>query len=146
MLNLTDMEDLLLSRIKEQLPYVVTVESYQGQIKEDMAETVIRTPAVLALLKNTVGSPSSFGEYSNTYKFNLIVVCRNLRSRQAARREEGGVYQILEDLRQALTDFILDPELQPVSFEQEEAFFVTKEWAIYFASYSCQQEWNTEES
>ena len=142
-LDVGQIEDLLLDRIRAELPYLATVESYQGQIKEDVEQIAIRTPAVLALLKDASGIPASFGSYDDLYRFTLIVACRNLRGQEAARREEGGAYQILGDLRRALRDYELSPELEPLGFEQDEAFFITKEWAIYFATYTAKQEVDT---
>lgn len=143
MLSLTEIEDLLLARIKAQLPYLVTVESYQGQIDEkaiEDAKVVIRTPAVLVLLKKTAGSLIAFNEVEETYEFTLIIACRNLRGQEAARREDGGAYQILTDLRRALWDYTLAPALLPLEFVLDDAFLVTREWAIYFATYTTKQE------
>lgn len=144
-LTIGQIEDLLLARVALGLPYLATVESYQGQIKEDIQQVIIRTPAVLALLQDTLGAPLSCGEIELTHNFKLIVVCRNLRGREAARREEGGAYQILGDLRRALADYVLAKELQPLAFEKDEVFFITNEWAIYFSTYTVKQEIETDE-
>ena len=147
-LTLAEIEDLLLARIRARLPYLLTVDSYQGQIDEKALEdgqVVIRTPAVLALLKKTAGAPLAYGEGEETYEFTLIVACRNLRGQEAARREDQGVYQILQDLRRGLWDHSLAPELQPLDFVQDDAFFVTREWAIYFATYTVKQEVETDD-
>lgn len=146
-LSLTEIEDLLLARIRAELPYLLTVDSYQGQIDEKLlsdGQVVIRTPAILVLLKKTTGAPLAFGANEETYEFTLIVACRNLRGQEAARREDQGVYQILQDLRRGLWDYQLAPELLPLDFVQEDAFFVTREWAIYFATYTVKQEVETD--
>ena len=142
-LSLTEIEDLLLARIRAELPYVATVTSYQGQIDEKSLEdgkVLIRTPAILALLKKTTGQSFTYGTVEETYEFTLVVAHRNLRGQEAARREEQGVYQILQDLRWGLWGYQLAPELQPLDFVQEDAFFVTRDWAIYFATYTAKQE------
>lgn len=146
MLSITAIEDLLMARIREQLPYLATVESYQGAVDEAaLAEgrmPVLRVPAVLPMLHARPAAPGEYGAGNDdlTHNFRLVVVCRSLRGQEAARRDGQGAYQILEDLRTALSGYLLAAELQLVRFTGDEALFVTREWAAYAANYSILQE------
>jgi phage gp37-like protein len=146
MLTITEIEDLLIARIKAELPYLAEVSSYKGQLEKEIAELVLRTPAVLVSLQELPGEPASFAEfgalsgYALTYTFSLAVVCRDLRGEAASRRGDTGAYRILDDLFAALRDHILDNGLQPLAYNKAEAILITKEVVIFAANYSVVQE------
>lgn len=146
MLTITQIEDLLIARIKAELPYLADVSSYKGQLEKKIAELVLRTPAVLVSLQELSGEPTTFVEmggvssYALTYVFSLAVVCRDLRGEAAGRRGDTGAYRILDDLFAALTDYILDADLQPLAYNEAEALLITKEVVIFAATYTVTQE------
>jgi phage gp37-like protein len=145
-LTITQIEDLLIARIKAELPYLAAVESYKGQLEKEIAELVLRTPAVLVSLQELFGEPAAFVEmgalsgYALTYTFSLAVVCRDLRGEAAGRRGDTGAYRILDDLFAALADHILDDGLQPLAYNKAEALLITKEVVIFAATYTVTQE------
>ncbi|TSA12011.1 MAG: DUF1834 family protein [Deltaproteobacteria bacterium] len=140
MLTITQIEDLLIARIKAELPYLPEVSSYNGQLEKEIAELVLRTPAVLVSLQELSGEPASFGEYVLTYTFSLAVVCRDLRGEAAGRRGDTGAYRILDDLFAALKDHTLDSVLAPLAYNKAEAMLITKEVVIFAATYTVTQE------
>jgi phage gp37-like protein len=140
MLTITQIENLLIARIRESLPYLVEVASYQGQLEKEIAELVLRTPAVLVSLQELPGETASFEGYALTYTFSLAVVCRDLRGEAASRRGDTGAYRILDDLYAALKDHALDAQLQPLSYDKAEALLITKEVVIFAATYTVMQE------
>jgi len=140
MLTITQIEDLLIARIRAELPYLAHVDSYKGQLEQEISELVLRSPAVLVSLQELPGEPASFGEYELAYTFSLTVVCRNLRGEAAGRRDDTGAYRILDDLFTALKDHSLDSNLTPLAYNKAEAMLITKEVVIYAASYTVTQE------
>ena len=140
MLTITQIEDLLIARIKDQLPYLAEVASYKGQLEKEIAELVLRTPAVLVSLQDLPGETQSFEGYVLSYIFSLAVVCRDLRGEASGRRGDTGAYRILDDLFTALRDHALDAQLEPLIYHKAEAHLITKEVVIYAATYSVMQE------
>ena len=146
MLTITEIEDLLIARIQAKLTYLAHAGSYKGELEKEIAELVLRTPAVLVSLQNLSGEPAAFQEfgdlssYSLTYAFSLAVVCRDLRGEAAGRRGDTGAYRILDDLFAALADQVLGGGLQPLAFHKSEAILLTKEVVIFAADYSVVQE------
>lgn len=140
MLTITQIEDLLIARIQDQLPYLVEVASYKGQLEKEIAEMVLRTPAVLVSLQELSGAAGTFGENDLTYTFSLGVVCRDLRGEASGRRGDTGAYRILDDLFGALEDYALSSSLLPLTFTKAEAVKITKEVVIFATNYSVAQE------
>jgi len=139
--HLADLEDALLNRIREQLPYLAEVDSYQGQIDEDLQIRGVRFPAVLALLEDQSGEQLSKTTTGLTPTFRLLVCCRNLRGEQAARRENYGVYQILDDLKDALIGQKLGLDIDGLVFIKEESTLIRKDNVVYSASYALGNIW-----
>ena len=140
MLTITQIEDLLIHRIRAELPYLAHADSYKGQLEQEIAELVLRSPAVLVSLQELPGEPADFSEYELAYTFSLVVVCRNLRGEAAGRRGDIGAYRILDDLFTALKDHRLDSNLTPLAYNKAEAILITKEVVIFAASYTVTQE------
>ena len=140
MLTITQIEDLLIARIRAKLPYLAHADSHQGDPEREIAEQVLRTPAVLVSLQELPGEPVEFGAWELAYNFSLAVVCRNLRGEAAGRRSDAGAYRILDDLFAALKDHVLDAALSPLAYVKAEALLITKEVVIFAASYTVTQE------
>jgi phage gp37-like protein len=139
--RLGDLEDALLNRIREQLPYLAEVDSYQGQIDEDLQIRGVRFPAVLALLADQAGDRLSKTTTGLTPTFRLLVCCHNLRGEKASRRENDGAYQILDDLKDALIGQKLGLNIDAISFVKEESTLIRQDNVVYSASYALGNVW-----
>lgn len=137
---IAEIEDLLVERIAGQLAYLKTCKSYAGELEKDPQQLAMRTPAVLLAMSKAVSEPHELGGYWHEYTWDLLVVARNLRGEDDARRGSGGAYEMLADLRTALIDQELRDDLQPLALLQEEAQVVSNEMVIYTATYMVAME------
>jgi phage gp37-like protein len=147
-LTIIDLEDALIDRIKAQLSYLKTVESYGGQLEGDLRQLAVRFPAVFVML-GAVRHDAELDAFGGTYGaeciFDLAVCCRNLRGEAAGRRESQGAYQILDGLRQALAGQTLGlAGAQPVEPDKEEALVIERDLVIYRAAYRLGMQWELE--
>lgn len=139
MSDIRDIEDLLIAKIAGAVT-LKTCKSYAGELEKDPAQLAMRTPAVLVVLSKTNADKSEFGIELLNYTFDLLVVARNLRGEDDARRSTGGAYDILTDLRTALVGQELRADLRPLELLAEEAQAISQEMVIYVATYSVDQE------
>lgn len=134
MRTLTEIDDALLARIRAQLPYLATVDSYQGELQKWLEEgLILRFPAVLVALNADEAEPVAKASRSS-YAFDLLILCRDLRGEQAARKGEEGVYRILHDLKAALAGYRLFADFTAVQFQKTTVLFVTPELTAYAAT------------
>lgn len=104
-------EDLIIARIKAELPALRRVESYSDKLVDELlAEYGSRLPAVLVVLREVRQEPVDFGQYEARHGFGVVVLTSRLRSDAEGR---AGAYEILDGLRAALADYIMDSALQP---------------------------------
>lgn len=143
-MTVTDLEDVLIERIKNQLPYLATAASYDGQLEGEVKEWAWRYPAVFVAYAEGKDAPDlgeMGGVYGIHFTFDLLVCCRNLRGKAAVRRDPEGAYQILGDLRLALVGQSMGQNLLPIEFLKEDLRLITREIAIYRATYTIPCEW-----
>lgn len=115
--GISAIEDAILARIASAgLPYLRTVESYGGELDDDLVKAVRRFPAVWAALKG-VGEGQALNTAQSVYRHHatwvVMVAARNLRNEAATRKGDKvnvGTYQMLEDVRSLLAgqDFGLE--------------------------------------
>jgi phage gp37-like protein len=135
----TALEDAVLSALQTQLAYQVnTLESYQGDWRADLQDTGWRLPAVLVMLAGTRSEAATVRSYDLTIDFTLLVVVRQLRGEASGRRQEGGAYQILAGIRQALWHQDLGLEVLPLALVREEPLLNNREFTVYAAQYRTQ--------
>jgi len=135
-LDWTALEEAALSALQEQLAYQVnTLESYQGDWRGDLQGEGWRLPAVLVMLASTRSEAATVRSYDLTIDFTLLVVVRQLRGEASGRREEGGAYQILAGIRQALWHQDLGLEILPLALVREEPLLNNREFTVYAAQY-----------
>src|SRR5574343_141932 len=127
-------EDLLIQRIRSNLPYLVSVGGYKGELSRDLSEIVFRPMTVLVSLASTQDIRGTYDSYGLLHTFDILVMCRNLRGEEQGRRDEDrGVYRILDDLRANLNGVSLATGLQPLKFLQEESLIISRELVAYSA-------------
>jgi phage gp37-like protein len=147
-LTIVEIEDALVARIQGEVPGLALVETYAGQVEDDLRHLAYRFPAVLIALQARKREPDleEFGQvYGFNYVFDLLVCCRNLRGEAAGRREAGGIYQILDGLQTALMGQTLGLAILPLEFQGEEAVMIAKDLVVYKATYSLAYQGNFEE-
>jgi len=138
-LDWTALEEAALAALQEQLAYQVnTLESYQGDWRGDLQGGGWRLPAVLVMLASTRSEAATVRSYDLTIDLTLLVVVRQLRGEASGRRQEGGAYQILAGIRQALWHQDLGLEVLPLALVREEPLLNNREFTVYAAQYRTQ--------
>ncbi len=132
----TSLEDEVLAALEGQLTGLVgTLASYQGDWRADLKSAGWRLPAVLVQLAGTRSEVATLRSYDLTLDLKLLVVVQQLRGEAAGRRQEGGAYQILAAIRQALWHQDLGLEVLPLALVREEPLLNNREFTVYAARY-----------
>ncbi len=134
--NWTTLEDAVLAVLAAQLNgQAGTLETYQGDWRADLQGAGWRLPAVLLSLAGTRSEATTLRSYDLTIDLTLLVVVRQLRGEAAGRRQEGGAYQLLTGIRQALWHQDLGLEILPLALVREEPLLNNREFTVYAARY-----------
>lgn len=129
-------EEAILAALAGELGSLVqTVASHQGNWLEDLQSQGWRLPAVLVRWRRNRGEQTAMGSADLTLDFAILIAVRPLRGEAETRRQEGGIYHILEGVRRALWHQDLGLEITPFSLEKEEPWHTTRELAVYGAEY-----------
>jgi phage gp37-like protein len=129
-------EDAVLTALKAEVGTLAgTLESYQGDWRGDLRLKGRRLPAVLVVLRESRAAPVGVSSYEETLTLTVLVAVRQLRGSPAARRQDGGVYQLLTGVRRALWHRDQGLEMLPLGLVREEPWLNDPEFAVYAAHY-----------
>lgn len=129
-------EEAILGALAGELGSLVqTVASLQGNWLEDLQSQAWRLPAVLVRWRQNRGEQAAMESADLILDFTILIAMRPFRGEAETRRQEGGIYQILEGVRRALWHRDLGLEITPFSLEKEEPWLYTRELAVYGAEY-----------
>jgi phage gp37-like protein len=129
----TNVEEAVLAALQAGLGGLVkTLITYQGDWQTDLQQEYWRFPAVLVQLRQTRGEQVTLGSYDFTMEFVIFVA---VRGNSAKHRDNGGVYQILAGVREALWNQDLGLEVQPFNLIKEEPLLNNLEYSVYAAHY-----------
>jgi len=128
----TAVEDLALAALQVRIGDAVkTLKTYQGNWQEDVRRESWRLPAVLLELTESRAEQVGLSSYDLTLELSVLVIVRALRGEAEARREEGGVYDILAGIRQALWHQDLGVNMLPLALVTEEPLLSSQEYVVY---------------
>jgi phage gp37-like protein len=118
--------------------YLKTVESYQGQLEDELLVPHLYPAAFVFFLRGDY-RPLSNVEQEADFTFSIILVSQTLRGNGAARRGppgEPGTYRMLADLRRLMVGQTFGwPDFPNMLLAKEEAIKNTKALSIYDAQY-----------
>lgn len=128
-----EVEDGIIAAIKTQMPYVLKVETYAGQLDGEVAKLAINAPAIFVMYSGThfewADGQALFNE---EVVFTCFLVAKNLRGNEAVRKDgETGCYKLIKEILKTITNktFGLDIErLQPIAVK---FLFATKTTTVY---------------
>jgi len=126
-----DIEDKIIQEITTNLTYIKTVETYAGQLEQEIKTLPIKFPAVFVVYAGSTYQWVDGPNHQEICKFTILVVAQNLRGQKSARKDTYGCYQMINDVLNTLTNktFSLDIEkLKPVRVD---LIYVSASIAIY---------------
>jgi|GEM_PF-1707088 phage gp37-like protein len=107
MLKFQDIEDAVIARLREELPYLGHVGPYQGELEGELQSLPVRFPAAFVIWRGSRYEWAGGSNHYETARFSVMLCSRDLRGREHAARGSGGrpgAYQMLEDVLSALSN------------------------------------------
>jgi phage gp37-like protein len=125
-------EDALVAKVKAEVPGLIEVDNYAGQLDEDQIKLLAaRCPAVFVMFGGWAASYDAYGEKTFKPRFNLIVAAKDLRGTRTARKKAGGAYDIIQALEALLDGQTLDLEIEPIEVVSCDPIYVSGSLAVY---------------
>lgn len=136
-MDILAIENLLLDRIKSQILYLESVESFDGNLAANIEELIYRSPMVLINIPKIRrhGPYETFSTLAREYTVTLGIIARSLSGPVDSMRRDSGIYNILDDLRAALVGHQLSASLSPATCEEEVMVAATRTGVCYQATY-----------
>ena len=130
-MDFEQIENAIITRLKTNLAYVKTIETYAGQLEANIETFLIQFPAIYTIYAKSQFDWVDGRSQSELCTFGVIVVTKNLRGKESLRKDTQAGYQLIKDVLASLTNqnFGLDIDLmKPVEVS---LLFVTEIIAAY---------------
>lgn len=134
MITVTQIEQAIQGRLKHQVPYLRVVGSLADFLTADLADAALLTPAAYVVFERGEISHGTMRMQSIDLTFAVIAVVANERGDEATRHGSGtvkGVYQVLDDIRAALTYQTVGLDIEPLMPTAMQAVTGTESLAVY---------------
>lgn len=135
-MRITEIEDGIIEKLKDELHYLRTVETYSGQLGGDIERLPVGFPAAYVVYGGSSLERVDGPVHEERAEFSVIVAARDPRGRASAAREEPGAYQMLEDVLGALTNDTLGLAVQRLRPLRVSLLSITGTTALYSVDFS----------
>lgn len=129
--NFEAVEDGIIEALRAGLTYLRTVETYAGQLEDELGMLPDGLPAAYVVYGGSAYEWVDGPTHAEAVEFSVIVVAGALRSRQAARKDGHGAYSALGDVARALTNKTLGLSIERLRPRRAALLFVNGTAAAY---------------
>lgn len=135
--TVADVEQAIIGRLSSELPYVRTLGSlseFLGRDLDAIEELAPLCPALFVIYGRGKYLQKMSGCQDREMVFGVVAAVRNLRGDSAVRHGaagEKGIYQVLEDIRAALSGQSCGIDMDPLSPVSEEGVAGSRDFALY---------------
>lgn len=130
-MDFEQIEDKTIERIKAQMAYIRTCETYAGQLEGEIESLVINYPAIFISYGGSVIDWIDVINVNEVAELNLLVCAKNLRGQAAARKDAYGCYQMIVDTLAALTNQTFGLAIEKLKPIKIEPVFFSKTIFVY---------------
>lgn len=130
-MNFEDIEDKIIEEIKGNMLYVKTVETYAGQLEQEIKKLPIIFPAVFVAYAGSTLVWVDGPNHNEICEFSILVAAKNLRGSKAVRKDDYGCYQMIVDVLTYLTNKKFDLDIEKLRPLRVSMIYISKSVAIY---------------
>ncbi len=124
-------EDKIIEEIKAYIDYVPTVESYAGQLEQDLKQLPIKVPAIFITYGGSTFEWIDGPNHNEEVVFSVLVASKNVRGEKRARKAAYGCYQMINDVLVVLTNQTFDLQIEKLVPIRTSLVHVSKTIVIY---------------
>ena len=139
MIEPSTIEDAIIARLKAEIAYLKTVDVLAALLSDESPDFTLLAPAAFVTYGGgpykRVGSSSKF---DRDMKFNIVIVQRNFNGQRRLLHGDGakkGVYDVLKDVRIALTDQALGLAIWPFTPIDDQPLEATRDVVVWGFSF-----------
>ncbi|WAC06582.1 MAG: Gp37 family protein [Thermodesulfobacteriota bacterium] len=132
--TITEIENAIINELNTQLTYLQTCKSLGEALTHDAADLAVQVPAAYVVYEGGRYDHVMSGTQDRWMNFAVIVVAKNLRGEEEARRGQGttkGAYDLLDDARATLSNNAVGLTIDPLLPVDETAIENTEKSAAY---------------
>ncbi len=126
-----DIEDKIIAEIKDNVTYVKTIETYAGQLEQNIKQLTIPLPAAFIVYGGSTFTWIDGPNHNEEVVFSVLVASKNVRGEKRARKAAYGCYQMINDVLVVLTNQTFDLQIEKLVPIRTSLVHVSKTIVIY---------------
>jgi len=130
-MDFEQVEDKMKAEIQAKMSYVKTVESYAGQLEQDIRQLTIPLPAIFIVYGGSTFTWVDGPNHNEDVVFSVLVASKNVRGEKEARKAADGCYQMINDVLVALTNQTFSLQIEKLVPVRTSLVHVSKTIVIY---------------
>jgi|Deesub1362A_J573_1020465.scaffolds.fasta_scaffold00740_18 phage gp37-like protein len=135
-MNFEYIEDSIIDALKTAMPYLRTVETYAGQLEDEIERLPVRFPAAYVVYGGSSFNWIDGPNHQETVEFSVLVAAKNLRGNRAVRKggsapDDRGAYDLINDVLAALTNKTFGLEIERLKPLRVSLVFISRVIAVY---------------
>ncbi|GAB4486012.1 MAG: hypothetical protein OHK006_13180 [Thermodesulfovibrionales bacterium] len=131
MITPEQIEDAAVEALRSAMPYCGAVETYAGQLEGEIEQLPITYPSLFLFYGGSVFEWVDEKTHNETATLSVMVCAKNLRSREASRKDPKGAYRLIKETLLALTNKTLGLDMERLRPVRVSLIFAKKGIAIY---------------
>ncbi|GAB4389043.1 MAG: hypothetical protein Kow0025_12010 [Thermodesulfovibrionales bacterium] len=109
-MDFEQVENKILERLRAEVPHLMTLETYAGQLGEDIGRLPVRFPAAYVIYGGSRFEPIDGPGHEEEAKFSVLVAARAPRG--GGGPGQGGAYGLVKDVLSALSNSNLGLDME----------------------------------
>lgn len=132
-MNFATIEESIINELKAQVAYLRTVETYAGQLEDDIETLPVRFPAAYVAYGGSDFAAGAVGGsgHRETCSFTVFICARNLKGQKEARKTAQGAYDAVKDALDALVNSTFGLDISPLAPARTMLLFASGTMAVY---------------
>jgi phage gp37-like protein len=145
MYRITEIEKAIIARLKSQISYLRTCASLGDYLKSKAEEQALNFPAAYVIYERGTYSRTVSDAQDKRIYISVITMTENLRGQEEVRHgfgSEKGAYDLLDDVRDALSDQTCGLDIYPLLPEEENILGGDENFAVYGIRFRSQHRYD----
>jgi len=124
-------EDAVMARIKTEMPYVKTVETYAGQLEGEIEKLAIPFPAVFVVYGGSDYQWVDGKSFNDAPGLSVIIAAKDLRGSEDLRKGQYGCYRMIRDVLKTVASQTFGFDIWPMKPVKVSLILISRIMAAY---------------
>jgi len=126
-----DIETKVIETLQTELPYLKTVGTYAGELRDELKSLAVSFPAAYVVYRGSVFGHVDGENEEETVEFTVLAAAKNLKGGESLRKSAYGIYLMIDDILLALANKTFGLNIERVRPLRVSLVYISESAAVY---------------